>query len=254
MRFVIIILAVLISCNIQAQRKSNYNSAMTGKKYSDVFPDKLRAKPSGWYFSPGFTLMQPQIFSFVKNIITKTSESPYSRFGLYLEAGRYKLFEYYTLFRYMDYGIAYKSLRGGERKSGEKFGDHFISAHFNLNNTINIGKYSFIGNTVGVNADYAFITNSSGDTPGSFIGQLHYKFSYGYKASSKLMIIPAIETPILNLYPFYYGSSSLTYLSSRYHPFIFSIRFLFLRPVQDVCPPVYAPGMLEDYTPTDMGN
>lgn len=238
-----------------SQRGGGSYSMMNSKKYSDVFPDFYHIKRTGWLFAFGITEMKPQTFSFVKSFFSDTTYTPASRTGLYLEVGRYKLFEYYSVFRYMDYGLCYKGLRGKERQNDLKFGDHFISGYFNLNNTVNIGKYAYWGNTLGINADYAIIRNIDQPTiPKAFQTAIHYKISFGYKATKRLVIIPAVETPILTLYPFYYGASSMKYLNSRYRPLIFSIKFLFLRPIVDVCPPVYTPNKLEDYSnPSDMG-
>ena len=110
---------------------------MYNKKNADAFPAPLQYHMTGWYFGIGPTLMTPQSFFFIKDIVTNTSQSPASKVGLFFELGRYKIFEYPGMFKYMDYGLAYKSLRGKERTSGGSFGDHYIEGHFNLNNRIN---------------------------------------------------------------------------------------------------------------------
>lgn len=238
-----------------AQRRNNNYSMMNSKKNSDVFPDALHIKYTGWHFGFGITEMKPQSFAAVSSIVLNNSQKPSSKTGFYIDLGGYKLFEYYSIFRYMDWGLGYKSLRGSELATGSSFGDHFITGYFNLNNTVNIGKYTFWGNTIGVNTDYALMRNLSyGDSPTAFQAAIHYKLTLGYKATKKLVIIPSVETPILNLFPFEYGSSSSKYLSSRYRPLLLTLRFMFLRPITDECPPVYAPGMLENFTPSDMGN
>jgi len=58
-------------------------------------------------------------------------------------------------------------------------------------------------------------------------GQLHAKVGFGFKPESGVMIIPSIETPILNIQPFEDGKSTLPYFNSRYRPIIISVRFLF---------------------------
>lgn len=233
-------LLIYIVCGSFVHAQYNYGD-MYGKKRADAFPAPLQYKMKGWYFSPGLTLMPPQTFSFVKDIITNESEGPRSKMGAFLAIGRYKIFEYPGIFRYLDYGLAYKSLRGKEVNTGEKFGDHFVSGHFNLNNSIHINKYSFIQNTLGINADYAILRFNTGDSPSAFITSLHYKFGFGYKVNKKLMIIPSIETPILNILPFEQGRSSMAYLSSRYRPMIISLRFLLLKEKFDECPYVPPP-------------
>ena len=128
-----------------------------------------------------------------------------------------------------------------EISTGNKFADHYIEGHFNLNNRIKVSKSSFIQNTLGIDAEYAVLRNNSSTAPPAFVSSLHYKFGFGYKVNKKLMIIPSIETPILTFYPLEYGSSSLGYGSSRFRPMIISLRFLILRPKMDECPYVPPP-------------
>ena len=212
MRYLSIFIFLLSYITTSAQ----YGSSMYTKKRADAFPQPLQYNMTGWYFGVGPTLMQPQTFFFVKDIATGTSQSPASKIGWFVEIGRYKIFEWPGLFKYMDYGLAYKSLRGKERTSGGSFGDHYIEGHFNLNSRIKVSKTSFIQNSIGLDAEYAFLRNNSGTAPPAFVASLHYKFGFGYKVNKKLMIIPSIETPILTFYPLEYGSSSLGYLNSRY--------------------------------------
>jgi len=214
---------------------------MYNKKNADAFPEPLQYHMKGWYFGAGPTFMQPQVFFFIKDLVTNSSQIPASKVGVFIEVGRYNIFEWPGLFKYMDYGLAYKSLRGKERTSGGSFGDHYIEGHFNLNNRIKLSRTSFLQNTIGIDSEYAFLRNNSGSFPSAFVTSMHYKFGFGYKVNKKLMIIPSIETPILTFYPLEYGSSTLGYLSSRYRPIIISLKFLILRPKIDECPYVPPP-------------
>ncbi len=69
----------------------------------------------------------------------------------------------------MDYGLAYKSLRGKERNSGLKFGDHYIEGHINLNNRIKVSRSSFLQNSIGLDAEYAFLRFNDGPAPPRFV-------------------------------------------------------------------------------------
>lgn len=238
----------LLSVDLSAQRNP-YK-----RKIQDVFPDELQYKMSGWYFSPGITYMLPQKFSLIKDVNGSSSGKPRGRLGLYLEFGRYHILKYSKWFKYLDYGISYKSLRGKDLSVGGKFGDHFIVAHFNLNHVKQFSDYNFLQNTIGINADFGIIRNIGGIAPSNPVVQLHYKLGYGFKVNSKLIIIPAIETPILNGLPWERGKSTLGYFNSRYRPLILSVRFLFLRLKREKkCIPVPAIGMPDGYKmPTDM--
>ena len=92
-------------------------------------------------------------------------------------------------------------------------------------------------------------TNGKG-TSCAFLSQIliHYGKSVGvfssphlFKINERFFIIPAIETPILNIYNFEKFKSTWGIFNSRYRPLIFSVRFAWLRPVgRGDCPPVYA--------------
>jgi hypothetical protein len=272
---------VITSANVHAQHNNRY-----GKKHADLWPDELNYKLSGWYLSPGFTRMASKYIVIQdKNRPSPDGSSNYeltlapkSKFGLYFEAGRYKIFKWGTLFKYMDYGIAYKSLRGTDTFSGVQrasdntllsqgggtgtYGEHFIDLNINFNNIIQLSSYNFIQNSLGINADYAFIDNYSPSGaipgldmgyPGKLIAQLHYKFGFGFKLSN-MMIIPSVETPILNAWPFQWDKSTLSYFYSKQRPLVFSVRFLFFnKKGLAKCIPVPAPDLPDGYKiPTDM--
>lgn len=277
--FFLLAIIALLPDNAFAQkfrnRKQRYESHEE-RKEKDVFPKELQYYMKGWYFGPGVTYtltrLDNPVQPFKKSFSNADGSSfdaefdPDANIGLYLEAGRYHILEYSSLFKYLDYGLAYKSLRGKEvfstpaGNSGQaKFGDHFIQGYFNLNNVIIVSDYTFIQNTIGVNADFAFLQNrtplfAAGEQyPGRFVAQLHYKFGFGIKESNKLMIIPSIETPIFGLWPFNITAmGALDYHHSRFRPIIISIRFLFLRPKSEDCPPVYNPAFPEGVPQEEM--
>jgi hypothetical protein len=248
--------------------KDNHSS-INSRKQGDVFPTTFNYKPNGWYFGPGLTYTLTDFTKETKqfgNPEYDVTFNPGGKAGAYLEGGRYRFIENSYIFRYLDYGLAYKWLRGKENFETNTqingtgiFNDHFVTAHFNLNNVVPVG-YGFIQNTIGLNADYGFIQtrkNSFGlgeNNTGKFVGQLHYKLGYGWKPSEKLLMVFSVETPILNLYPFEVPKSRLPYFNSRYRPLIFTLRFIFLRPISDVCPPVYSPDMPRDFIPDGMHN
>ncbi len=238
------------------------------EKTGEVFPENdLQYKLTGWYWAPGltytFSLPPKHTNSFTDTLANPfdVAFNPTGKIGLYLEGGRYRILQYSYLFKYLDYGLAYKWLRGAEVFSYSagngtgKFSDHFLLAHFNLNNVVNISNISFLQNTIGLNADYPILKSRvpgfvKGETyPTGIVAQIHYKLGLGFKVNEKLMIIPSLETPILNLFPFNFPSSTLNYHHSKFRPVILSVRFLFLRPTQVECPPVYTPDFPDGIIP-----
>ncbi len=240
-----------------AQNFNNYY-----RKGNSFFPEVTKYKPWGWFISPGLTYMFPKPGSHDKTLQNQTyTFNAKGSLGLYLDAGMYKLFKYPGLFRYMDFGVAYKSLRGKEHFESElthgqgSFKDQYILGFFNLHNVIELSNPWFIQNSLGVNADYRFsqqYSPSSGISEtvpnGNIEVNIHYKFSVGLLASKKFMIIPSVETPLIGLL-FNTPWSVHPYFNSWYQPIIFSVRFMWLREAKDECPPVFAPGMIDGMRP-----
>ncbi|RMG80505.1 MAG: hypothetical protein D6707_06305 [Bacteroidetes bacterium] len=229
--------------------KIDNHSPMNSRKIGEVIPtESYRYKMGGWKIEPGVTFMFPQSFS----VLGSYDHKPYNpkwKPGLYLEIGRYKILEYSSFFRYFDYGIAYKSLRGKEKIPDNHFGDHFVSANFNLNGVINVTDYNFIAHGFGANLDYAFLRNVSGTMPALPVFQLHYKLGWGVKFTDTFIAVFYLQTPVLNGLPFENGRSTLGYYNSRFRPVIFTIQMLFLKEKQDVCPPVKTNDMFMEGMP-----
>lgn len=202
-----------------------------------------------------------------EDAVLQPAVRPFGSPGIFAEVGRYHMLERWLYFEYLDYSLAYKSLRGtetyevttfekpnltdlGTSRVVGRFGDHFVSGNLNLTNVFSISSRYMVANTVGLHADYAVLSNRlpgsvnqlSGGFPPRFLAGFHYKIGFGLKFSSKLMIIPSLETPVLNIVQFESGRSSLGYFNSRYRPLILSIRFMFLREQGlESCPPVFNP-------------
>ncbi len=262
--------AVLLVATQDAFAQRRNNRPVRGK----VFPDTRYVKPTGFYFAPGVTYMMSSFWrkkdlgsTETEDAVFQAEARPFGSPGLFAEVGRYHILERWIYFEYLDYGIAYKSLRGteaydvttlqkpdltedGTARTVGRFGDHFISGQFNLNHVFSITGSHMVQNTIGVNADYAFMANrlpgsveqAAGGFPPRFQAGVHYKIGYGLKVSEKLLLIPSLETPILNVVQFESGRSSLKYFNSRYRPIIFSIRALIFRKQGlEACPPVFNP-------------
>jgi hypothetical protein len=174
------------------------------------------------------------------------------RIGLYLEVGHAHFLPYWVPIDYIDYGLSFKLLRGKESLDGDyrvpetetvisplmsnsRFSEGYASASVNFGKFIQVGDYSFVLASLGLNADYRVTSNREADYayfpsvfPDDFLVQAHAKVGFGYKLQNNLFVIPSIETPILNLLPMEDGKSTLPYFASRYRPIVFSIRFQWL--------------------------
>lgn len=237
-------------------------TAQTGRQHRPLYQLGGKYSPNGWNFALGGTYMLPnasQRSETERFFPEQGSDTLFTgnfdaagKLGLYLEVGRHHFVEDPKFVHYFDYGINFKMLRGSESFNGMvnngdslvnvtnsgTFSNSFVSIHGNMNHIVQVSDRSFVQLSLGANVDYRVINNIGPENavgaiiPQEFAGplqaQLHGKIGYGFRLESGRFIIPSIETPILNVHPFYDGKSTLPYFSTRYRPIIFSIRFLFL--------------------------
>lgn len=265
MKAVLIIILLVSSLNSFAQY--SYKNGKTELVRREGF-----MKLSGWNFAPGVTWMAGRFRNTAEKLYSSgdtsylATHNPGGRIGLYAEIGRHKIFKYARLFPYMDYGLAYKGMRGKESFEGNwytstqeapfattegsgKFAHHNIAAYVNFNNILQFSNKLFVQNSLGANVDYSIIKRSE-DISGPFRedadiprlwAQIHYKLGIGIKINDGFFIIPSIETPILNILPWTDFNMRMPKYMSMYRPLILSVRFAFLNQNNTSCPPVYDP-------------
>lgn len=269
MRLIIILLLFAVSSETIAQESKRERRRRTGRKNSELVDMSGRYRLSGWHFAPGidYTLTRfnnPEETVNVNEIDYNSTFDPGGKFGLYLEAGRYKIFKYGVLFNYLDYSLAYKAIKGTETYeaypaadntavfSGEGMFKHkYLLGNINLNNIYQLKSNTFLQNSIGLNLDFRFSDKRDYDVtpfssvqadPSRLLAQLHYKFGFGIKLNEKWFMIPTLETPILNIFEWDKFKSTDPMFSSRYRPIILTIRFAWLtKSKPGDCPPVYGP-------------
>lgn len=255
MRGIFVVLTLLLSTSFFAQTKRVapiFN--LNGGNYIN----------KGWHFAPGITYMLPtegkrNVLLLQENAVDTLFTGEYKtagKVGIYFEIGRLHLYDRKVI-NGIDYGIGFKSLKGKESFDGliasdvsvtpfsyeANYKNSFITGFFNLSNYAQLSEKTFLHNSIGLNADYRII-NKTDDVldygsnmlfPKAFVGQLHYKFGFGFKAKNNLYVVPAIETPILGIYEWNDGKSTLQYFNTSYRPLIISLRFFWLddRPTRD---------------------
>lgn len=252
----VLIFIIFILCNstiIFAQNSLN-----------KIFPLFPKYKKGGWFFAPGITYPFPGLKSYNEsfedsNIVISYDSKARGSIRLYLEGGWYHTFTDTYFIHFIDFGIAYKWLRGKEKlnqtKTGSgtkqfnsKFSTHNFNIFFNANNVYLLSSNSFLMNSIGINFDWAFINKIVNAVPGQLfpefpsnpLVQVHYKIGIAFKGYKKI-IIPSIETPILNILNSDNFKSTLPYFKNRYRTIIFSVRIMFLRNNYEKCPPVINP-------------
>jgi hypothetical protein len=228
----------------------------------------------GWFFGIGGTYMlgylnETNDYTFTDSLGNlydqKYTADPKGKFGLYFELGKFKMNDR-KFINYHDFALAYKWFRGGEDYTLENsintvpqpnfttkgsFGDHLISAHYNIGYRFDQNESLFYVNGLGLNLDYHIITGRSGTPPipqktyesgpSNILGEMHYFFGMGFKTGKRLIIMPIIETPILAIYPFNHIVSTHPYSNTRFRPIMFRVRFMFLKKGSKSCPAVFNP-------------
>ncbi len=237
------------------------------RKRPDLIPLEGSAKRIGWFVEPGVTYTLPRFKDQAEEVLRNADTvytatyDPSGKVGLYLGAGLTWFTRDPVILDYFDVGLAYKNLRGKESLEGTvvrgdsisatagegSFAEEFVTLSANANKFIQTGNYQFVQLCLGANADYRFGSSydHTGDPvlnkhafPPDLIAQLHFKVGYGFKLTSKLLMIPAIETPIFSLVPEDQDFGKLQWFSNEYRPLIISVRFLFLRARNGFdCPP-----------------
>ncbi len=247
-RHILLLISILICVSTQAQMRKNRG---------DVFPLDRELRKGGLLIAPGLTYTlagskTDNSFS-IEDTTYNYQAAPKGKLGFMLHLGWFHSFENPRLIDYIDFGLSYKYFTGEEQYKGSNnsipfsevyyesqntFKDHNLGVFFNATNTYNYTPNAFISNSLGVNFDYTFIKNRDRSTAypiyqetfqNPSTAQLHYKIGFGFRVAKKLLVVPSIETPILSVYKFDNGKSTLQYFSSRYRPILFTLQFYFLR-------------------------
>ena len=206
-------------------------------------------KSSGWFVSPGLTLMRPFPRSESLTGFNSAGDTLYdgvfSRdggMGFCVQAGGHHFVQRRGFIDHVDYGLGYKKLKGADQFSGAPssasaaFKDHYLSVFANLSNIAMLADRWWIQNSLGVNMDFTFITNRSGGSvrgvitqfPAATPIQAHYRLGFGWKPEPGIFIMPMIEIPVLNLLPWEGAKATLPYFTGRYRPVLITFRVQWL--------------------------
>lgn len=274
MRILLLFSLLFIAYSAQSQGYS--------RKKKDCFPQSPRFEKSHWYFGPGINYT---LTPFGTKQVNGTQEadtlfrSNLSRsgdIGFYAEFGRYWLIERLYFFRYWNAGINWRWVKGTESYTDERvvldvpttlisgqntFSDHYVNLHCEINGINRLSDESFIQHTLGAAGGYAIGSSRSytHSVPGveertnnRVHSYLYYRIGYGFKSNKKLIIIPSVEIPVLNVFDFHDARPDMPYFNSGFWPITFSVRFFLFRPYRlKDCPPVDAIGLPEGFDPDE---
>lgn len=230
-------------------------SQYSHRQHPDIFPTHGNYERRGWIISPAVTYMLPQLKAPSQRLFLPggtaydVAYSPAGRVGVGLEIGRFHLIESSRLISHVQLNLGLKVLRGVERFTATldeatnpggassisnegAFSHSYATMSFAASNVQQFSSSGFLQNTLGINGDYRFASSSTYNRanlpidlsdPTAFIFQAHYRLGVGFKVSPGIILVPAVETPILNIYTFDDLSSTLSIFNTKYRPLIFRL-------------------------------
>ncbi len=204
------------------------------------------------YTMPPFKQAQQRLFANGDQVYDVQYNAA-GRMGIGLEVGRFYIMDHLPRIHSIEFNMGVKTLRGVERfeailddpnrvtpfilRGDGDFGYNYATASFRANHVHHIRDNSFIIGSLGMNADYMFsgsqrfnsrnlpITTAMGER---LLVQAHAKLGYGFKFTKGTIVVPSVETPILNMITWDDAKSTLHVFNSRYRPLIFRMTFIVL--------------------------
>lgn len=230
------------------------------RQHQDVFPTYGNYQRRGWVVSPALTYMLPQLKKPSQRVFLPggtaydVDYNPAGRVGIGLEIGRFHLMDNSRLISHIQLNLGMKILRGVERfdaildeetnpggasliSNEGVFSHSYATMSFAASNIQQFSKTGFLQNTIGINGDYRIasaITYNTEDLPieladpTRFIFQAHYSLGLGFRVSGNILLVPSVETPILNIYEYEDLKSTLNIFNTRYRSLIFKLQVLVL--------------------------
>ncbi|MDA0972614.1 MAG: hypothetical protein O2867_02660 [Bacteroidetes bacterium] len=229
-----------------------------------LFTVDANHRASGWFLGLGAANLFPQdehemeflaIPDFPDSGSYNALLNPTGKLGFALEGGMFWLLQD-RFFDYVDLGLTYRQLRGGEESSanllpgasdtlpslllGEgSFQQDVVGLNVNLNKIFPLNDRFYIIQGLGADLEYRVIDDYSYDgglasmnrmTPeDGFRTHIHYKLGAGFKTSAFSWLSLSAETPIENIIPFDGLTSRRDIFNSKYRPVVFTLRYMWLR-------------------------
>ncbi len=254
--FLLVISALLLAAPHLSAQKKGYSFDRKKRDFGSAYPSPDEFRSLGLLVDAGIT----NTFGWETTSNDFGAYQPLYRPAVLASiGGYYSLPKLYKIIRYIDLTVGYKSIWAASKfEAYPTFGpqpmppsrtnnafENYVSANFNLNNTITVSRYHFIQNSIGVNADYVFFSeyepqaNNPGSLyPGPFILQLHYKIGWGIQLDTDRLLIIWGEVPVFNLSPSQTNFNQLDFYNNSFLTVSVGVRFMFFRLADIKCPKV----------------
>lgn len=225
------------------------------RQHQDVFPTFGNFQRRGWIVGPSVTYMLPQLKKPSQRVFLPGGVAydleyhPAGRVGVGLQIGRFHLIDNSRLISHVQLNVGIKMLRGIERfdatldeetnpggasliSNEGVFSHSYATMSFAATNIQQFSKTGFLQNTIGINGDYRIASAVTYDRdnlpidladPTRFIFQAHYSLGLGFRVASNIILVPSVETPVLNVYEYQDLKSTLHIFNTRYRPLIFRL-------------------------------
>lgn len=280
-KLILLFLIGLFTFSASAQKRGRYkyknkrNQHFSKRMVDPIYSvSQSPCKPWGLHTSLGatytFTDLNPEEYSVGSDTLTTYKHDPSGRIGYYFDIGLLHIFKKRNpVVHYFDWALGLKHFAGKEEFKGEtvdvpnntsllsrygkgKWDNGYVFIRANIHNVIQIGKWNFIDNSIGVNADYQIYgykhnTQWEGDniptnphTQARFLASLHYRFGFGIKLKEGMFLVPFAKIPLMNFYEWNQGKPTIRWFDSWYMPIIVGVKFAILwKKDPNACPPVY---------------
>jgi len=262
MRSITLILSLILPLVVFSQNNQS-------RKHRDVFPSFGNFERKGWIIAPMLTFTAPSVKGGNQRLFTEGDQvydveyRGAGRLGIGIEIGRFHLIERSRLIHSVEFSIGAKTLRGVEKfdavlddtnrttpfvlRGDGDFTYSYATAGFRANHVKQFSDYAFFQNSVGVNVDYLFNSDTRYNdrnlpitalAANQFVAQINYRFGIGFKLTQNLLVVPSVETPILTAIQFNDMKSTIGVFNTRYRPLLFRLSFYLLdKKSGRSCPP-----------------
>jgi len=226
-------------------------------------------RPSGWYIGGGVTYMLASPGDFLQTDSLSPSLSytgtynPSGKIGMNVALGRYHIFDR-GFIHMLDYGLSYRKFVGEQSYAGTidgpsdpvfpdavtglgEFKQNILGLNLGVNRFMGINRYFFLLHNLHLGANYRMVnqvdylsnvlTSPVLAPENNLQGDLSYKLGLGFRMRKGLLIFSG-SIPV---YATYYTEdviSKMKLIHGKYHPLVFSLRYMWLNKKSDrVCPP-----------------
>ncbi len=210
---------------------------------------------SGWYIGVGPTLMLPSTGERIINdtldsgLIQSNIYNPKAKMKWNFELGGYHIFDR-GFVHFIDYGASYRTFEAVEEYQRVlnvmpepevtdiaplALKQSMVGLNVGINRLMGINRYFFVLHNLHLNGNYRLSRSatvsgdlSQYDRSNNLSGDISYKLGFGFRTRAGLLVASG-SIPLVSSYDTEKLFSRKDIFHSKYHPLVFSIRYMWLR-------------------------